>query len=131
MKQLFILLFTGLVILIASTIAIAQPIVDTTGISQITPANDLTTLHGMLNWYNALFGALVLVWGYIAKGFGLKAKVNNFVWVVVAGAVVIGATFLAIGVTKAIPLLFSFLGAIGIYDIFLKPGSKLLQSQKS
>lgn len=94
---------------------------DSTGLDSnpgILPNAGLTDL---LEYYNVLYGALVILAGYIAKAFGLKAKVPNFIIVIIAGGVVIAAGFLAMGFGKFFPLLFSFLGAIGFFEIFLKP----------
>lgn len=123
MKSFWGLLIMAIFLLCFSfTQAIAQ-VVDTTGVGNFSPADDLSGLSGWLNWYHALYGALVIGWGYLAKAFGLKAKVSNFVFVVAAGAAVLAGAFLALGFSKAFPLVFSFLSAIGIYDLIFKPFS--------
>jgi len=99
--------------------AIAQT-VDTTGLAD-NPLFVEPKLDTLLNVYNVLYGALVIVWGYIGKALNLKAKVGNFVFVVVAGGVVLAGAFVAFGFAKAFPLALTFLSAIGVYDIFFKP----------
>jgi hypothetical protein len=118
-----------------STVAIMPAlgqVVDTTGLGN-NPVFTDPDLSNMLNAYHLIFGSLVVIWGFVAKGFGLKSKMkNNFVFVVLAGAVVIGGVFVTAGWSSAVSLLFPFLGAIGFYDLIFKPGQQLLQSfQKS
>ena len=105
--------------------------VDTTGLADKPFFDEPVTVEKMLNWYNLLYGALVIVWGYVAKAFKLKKGKIPFVFVVVAGAAVIAGVFIAVGFSQALPLLFGFLGAIGIYDIFLKPAQRLVAPQTS
>jgi Sec-independent protein secretion pathway component TatC len=72
----------------------------------------------------ALFGALVIVWGYVAKFLGTHVpaldKVKT-VFKVLAGAVVLAAAFVSFGFAEVFPLVFSFLASMGVYDLFLKP----------
>lgn len=101
-------------------------VVDTTGLAENPAFNQDPTVAILLEWYHYLYGALVIVWGYIAKVFNRSQKIP-FIFVVVAGAAVIGGAFYVLGFSKVFPLIFSFLGAIGIYDIILKPAKRLVQ----
>ncbi len=112
--------------LLAFSAAFGQA-VDTTGLAG-NPVFDEPRLDTLLNAYNILYGALVIVWGYVAKAFKLNAKFSNFVFVVLAGGVVIGGAFIGFGFTKAFPLVLTFLSAIGIYDILFKPIEKVIKA---
>lgn len=102
--------------------------VDTTGVSTTTVFTD-PTLGKMLSSYEAIFGALVIIWGYIAKLFKLPTAIkNNFIFVVIAGGIVLGGVFLIAGWSKALPLVFSFLSAIGLFNTIFKPAGKLLST---
>lgn len=71
-----------------------------------------------------LFGALVIIWGYVAKFLGARVpaieKVQP-VFKVLAGAVVLAVAFISFGFAEVFPLVFSFLASLGVYDLFLKP----------
>jgi len=94
--------------------------VDTTGLSENNPFDPISSTS-MIEAYQILYGALVIVWGYIAKIFGIKITNKHFVFTVLAGGLVLLGAFLIAGVGSTLPLLFSFLGAIGVYDLILKP----------
>jgi len=68
--------------------------------------------------YEAIFGGLVLVWGEIAKMFGLKKKVKSFYFVVLAGAIVIGGIFMTMGWADGIGMAMSFAVATNLVDGF-------------
>lgn len=121
-------LFSTLLFLLITTMAGAQ-LVDTTGITVDNPFDPLS-LDSLLNTYQLLYGALVILWGYIAKAFGLKVSNRNFVFTVLAGGIVLAGGFLVAGIGKVLPLLFSFLGAIGIYDLILKPTGMVVPGRK-
>lgn len=82
------------------------------------------TLGKLLDIYNLLYGALVVIWGYLAKLLGLKSEKIPFVFVVLAGGLVLAGGFVLAGWTEILPLVFSFLSAIGIFDLILKPAQK-------
>lgn len=127
MKIKYLLLFM-LVWTTASIMPVIGQVVDTTGLAD-NPVFTDPSLAKLVNTYHLIFGALVVIWGFVAKGFGLKTKMkNNFVFVVLAGAVVIGGVFVTAGWSSAVSLLFPFLGAIGFYDLIFKPGQQLLKS---
>ena len=117
MKTRLFLLLSLLLLCVVNAIAQA---VDTTGLAD-NPLFVEPRLDTLLNVYNVLYGALVIVWGYVGKALNLKAKVGNFVFVVLAGGVVLAGAFIAFGFAKAFPLALTFLSAIGIYDILFKP----------
>lgn len=90
--------------------------VDTTGTGGIF--DSLPNADELLNIYNAIYGALVILWGFIAQAFGLKDKVKSFVFVVVAGGLVLAGGFVAFGVMDFLPLAITLIGSLGLYDIF-------------
>jgi len=126
-KSLFLLSM----IMLACVCSLQAQVVDTTGIGGFNPGNDLGNLGGLIEWYNLLYGALVIIWGYVAKAVGLKTKFPHFVFVVLAGAMVLGAAFLALGFSKVFPLLFSFLASIGVYDLIFKPAKQIIGGVKA
>ncbi|MFM9952407.1 MAG: hypothetical protein ACKV1O_31040 [Saprospiraceae bacterium] len=124
--KLLKLMLAGALLMIVNVL-FAQT-VDTTGVSTITVFTD-PTLGKMINSYEAIFGALVILWGYLAKLFKLSPTLkNNFVFVVLAGGIVLGGVFIYAGWSKTLPLVFSFLSAIGIFNLILKPAGKLVSA---
>lgn len=122
MKRKFILFILGLIGIV--TFALSQS-VDTIGISEGPfPGGELTA-EGLVKAYHIIYGALVIVWGYIAKMLKVKynwnLKKNFFPFIVLAGGIVLASAFIMFGFGKVLPYLFGFLGAIGVYDIILKP----------
>lgn len=102
--------------------------VDTTGVSTTTVFTD-PTLGKMITSYEALYGALVILVGYLGKLFKLPDFLkNNYVFVVAAGGIVLGGVFFTAGWSTTLPLVFSFLSAIGIFDLILKPTGKLISA---
>ena len=76
-----------------------------------------TTPTNYPDLYSSLVAGLVMVWGYVAKSLGLKEIVPNFVFVVIAGAVVIIGIFLALGFGEGISHVIAVLTSMGIFDI--------------
>jgi len=113
-----------LTILLVMVTAVTGQTVDTTGIADAPLFHDVS-VDSMINTYNIIYGALVILVGYISKALGLKAKVNNFIFVIIAGGLVLAGAFIAFGFSKALPLAFTFLGSIGFYNVFLKKDSVL------
>lgn len=125
-------LFSVLGILMMAFMMVAQgPAVDTTGISEVDPLADPVKITDMLNFYNILYGALVIIWGYVSKAFGWTFQNVNFVFTVLAGGVVLAGMFLVTNLGDALPLIFSFLSSIGIYDLVLKPMGLKVDAPKS
>lgn len=125
MKLLRLMLAVALVMIV--NVLFAQ-VVDTTGTSTTTVFSD-PTLGKMINSYNALYGALVILVGYLGKLIKLPAFLkNNYVFVVAAGGIVLGGVFLIAGWSKTLPLVFSFLSAIGVFNLILKPAGKLVSA---
>jgi|GEM_PF-5587031 len=123
--KLFFMILGALLLVIGPFCLIAQSI-DTTGIAE-NPFPDGTTSVGQLvSMFDVLYGALVIVWGYIGKALNLKSKVPNYVFVVLAGGVVLAVAFVALGFSQIFPLIFSFLSAIGVYDLLFKPVTRAL-----
>lgn len=102
------------------------PSIDTTGATTGPFLDGSTNLGEMVQWYHILYGALVVLWGYVAKAFGLQTKVKEFVFVVLAGGLVLIGAFVALGFGGVFPYLFSFLSAIGVYDLILRPGGNMV-----
>jgi len=117
-------IFFMLTILLVMVTAVTGQTVDTTGIADAPLFHDVS-VDSMINTYNIIYGALVILVGYISKALGLKAKVNNFIFVIIAGGLVLAGAFIAFGFSKALPLAFTFLGSIGFYNVFLKKDSVL------
>lgn len=111
----------------AKAVSPTVPTVDTTGISQGPFLEAPLTLTKLLSWYDALYGALVLIWGFVTRSLGKPFQQVPKALVVAAGGAVLAAAFVLAGWSNVLPLLFAFLGAIGIYDIFLKPAQQLFK----
>lgn len=100
---------------------------------EVAPEDDIfpggeTTLEELVDWHNLLHGALVLLFGFLAKGIPALKKVPEFVYVVLSGGIVLAVAFLALGFGEVIQYVFSFLGAVGIYDIIVNPIRKAAQA---
>ena len=124
MKQLLFLALTFAACLFAG--ALGAQVVDSTGISDVSFSD--ITVEDAIKWANALYMALVIVWGYFARAFKFKVKPGNFVFVVIAGGVVIGGTFIAMGWAKAVPIALSLLASLGVFDAILRPGQNAIKA---
>lgn len=87
-------------------------------------------VESLANIYYAIYGALVFIWGFIAKAFGLNKKVKSFVFVVIAGGLVLAGGFVYFGVLEFIPTAIALLGTLGIYDI-IKGSRKAVKKSDS
>jgi hypothetical protein len=67
--------------------------------------------------YSALVGALTMTWGLVANALGLKKDINKFVFVVIAGAIVIIGIFLALGFGDGISHAIAVFTSMGIFDL--------------
>lgn len=124
--KLLKLMLAGALLMIVNVL-FAQ-VVDTTGTSTTTVFTD-PTLGKMINSYEAIYGALVILVGYLGKLFKLPAFLkNNYVFVVFAGGIVLAGVFIYAGWSKTLPLVFSFLSAIGVFNLLLKPAGKLISA---
>ncbi|MCB9352896.1 MAG: hypothetical protein H6573_36240 [Lewinellaceae bacterium] len=122
-----VLALGGLFFLFAVPLCFGQsPTVDTTGVSGWNPFEEPVTIENLMKAYHAIFGALVILWGYLARLFGWNTKKVPFVFVVVAGGAVIAGAFVALGLAKAAPLIITFFLSLGLFDTFLKPGEKAI-----
>lgn len=131
MQNIFKRAFALTALICSLCIVLSAQTIDTTGVGGFDPAKDLGAMQGLLQWYNLLYGGLVIIWGFVAKAVGLKTKFPQFVFVIVAGGAVLAAAFVALGFSKVFPLVFSFLSAIGLYDIIFKPIMKKPDPVKS
>lgn len=134
MKTILRVLALGLLFfMFAVPIGFAQdvPLVDTTGVSGWNPFDEPVTIDNLMKAYHAIFGALVILWGYIARLLGWNTNKVPFVFVVVAGGAVIAGAFVALGLAKATPLIITFFLSLGLFDTFLKPGQKAIVKRLS
>jgi hypothetical protein len=104
------------------------PPVDTTGLDAWQPFDGIVTIESLQEVYYALYGAIVIIWGYVAKMLGFQKRKVPFVFVVLAGALVAAGVFLTQGFSAA-GIVISFLASLGIFDLILKPGQKLFRSK--
>ena len=123
-----VLALGGLFFLFAVPLCFGQeaPVVDTTGVSGWNPFEEPVTIENLMKAYHAIFGSLVIIWGYVARLFGWNTGKVPFVFVVVAGGAVIAGAFVALGLAKAAPLIITFFLSLGLFDTFLKPGEKAI-----
>jgi hypothetical protein len=117
-----------LLLLVALTLPLfGQVPIDTTGVAD-GPFPDGVTLPGMLNLHQVIFGALTILWGFVAKPLGLKGDKVPFIFVVLAGAAVLAIVAVSFGFGSLWQYIFPFLSAIGIYDLLFKGGKKLIEA---
>ena len=105
------LLFLLMPLMLISAWAFAQstlPPVDTTGLTRWNPFDGPVTVGKLLEIFNPLYGAIVIIWGYVAKLLKLKSDKVPFVFVVLAGGLVAGGVFLTQGFS-AVGIVISFL----------------------
>lgn len=126
LKRALMTMFLMLVVLAWMT----GQVVDTTGLADNPGFTDPASLTKLIEPYQVLYSALIIIWGYLGKFLGLKAKVSNYVWVVVAGGIVVAGAFIAYGF-DVFPLVLSFLSAIGVYDIFFRTAEKAIAKVKN
>jgi len=121
-------LFSFLMIAVA-TISFGQ--IDTVVLDNpVFPGGETDSVE-LLNIYNAIYSALVIVWGYVARLFKINVSANKYIFVVLAGGLVLGGAFYALGFSEVFPLVFSFLASIGVYDLFLKPAGLTNKPKKA
>ena len=91
---------------------------------------DFSTIGGMDAVYAAIVSALTIVWGNIAKVFGLNFVKGKFVFVVLAGGLVIAGTFIigtSMGETfsdilpRSVLFIASVITGIGAHSTFINP----------
>ena len=71
MKTFLRFLILAVLMVAGCSFALAQgPVVDTTGLSGWNPFENPVTVGDMQDAYNTIYGALVIVWGYVARLFG-------------------------------------------------------------
>lgn len=103
--------------------------VDTTGLGDNGAfEGDRPDTSELLNIYYLLLGALNMVWGIVAKAFGLKEKFNNFIFVVISGGIVIAGGFMAFGWVEFLPSIFTLLTSMGLFDLIkasVRPDSRM------
>jgi hypothetical protein len=115
MKRLlfFLMAFIGVGIM-------SGQVVDTTGISDpVFPGG--AGVDEMVEIYQVVYGALVILFGYVAKFFGWKIKNQSLIFTIIAGGIVIAGAFVLFGFGNVLPLVFAFLGSIGFYNVILNP----------
>ena len=126
MKKLILLS----IVMISLVFAASGQVVDTTGISE-NPFDGGVTTTKLLSVFNVVYSALVILIGYVVKIFKVKYDFNlpskRIPWVILAAAVVLAIAFISAGFMETLPALFSFLGAVGIYDFILKPAGIVIK----
>jgi len=108
-------------IFVSLAIMSAAQFVDTTGL-QDAPIFQNPTLDLMVEWYNLLYGALVVVLGIVFKALGVKKEVPNFFIVVLSTGIILAGAFVVSGFGEVLPLVFSFLSAVGFYEAIKRTG---------
>ncbi len=126
MKTKLLFLFLGILAFALMPFLVTAQAVDTTGISDNPFPDGTASLGKLVDMYDLLYGALVIIWGYIGKALKLDTKVPNYVFVVLAGGIVLAIAFVLLGFSNVFPLIFSFLSAIGVYDLLFKPVTRAL-----
>jgi len=125
MKKILVFIAAFAALLLCPVLIFAQ-VVDTTGLSSVDFKN--ITPDQANQYAQFVFGAIVIIWGYIAKAFKLKPRNVDFVFVVVAGGVVVGGVFIAAGWAQALQIAVSLFVSLSVYRVVLKPGKTAIQS---
>lgn len=123
----FLLLLVPLLLVSAFTMAQVPP-VDTTGLDSWNPFDGPITVTKLLEIFNPLYGAIVIIWGYVAKTLKLKSSKVPFVFVVLAGGLVAGGVFLTQGFS-AVGIVISFFASLGVFDLFIKPAERAIRGK--
>jgi hypothetical protein len=77
------------------------------------------TIEYLLSWTNALYGALVIGFGYLSNIIPGINKIPKTVYRVAAIALILGGIFIVFGKTVPLALLFTYAGATSLYDLLL------------
>jgi uncharacterized membrane protein len=86
------------------------------------PIEPGVTVGVLLDWYNALYGVLVLIAGYLVPFIPGAAKLGKKVFAIAAAGLVLLVVFVTLGLSSSgFGLALTFLAASGVYDYFLKP----------
>jgi hypothetical protein len=73
----------------------------------------------LLKWTDGLYGALVIITGYLSSRIPGIKLIPKTAWRVAAIALVLGMIFITSGTGAPLALLFSYLGATSLYDLIL------------
>ena len=85
------------------------------------PIDTDVTVGVLLDWYNALYGALVVLVGYLVPFIPGAAKLGKKVFAIAAAGLVLLVVFVTLGLADGFGLALTFLAASGVYDYLLKP----------
>lgn len=85
------------------------------------PIEPGVTVGVLLDWYNALYGALVVLVGYLVPFIPGAAKLGKKVFAIAAAGLVLLVVFVTLGLADGFGLALTFLAASGVYDYLLKP----------
>lgn len=77
------------------------------------------SLEFMLQWTDALFGAILVAVSYLSSKIPGINKISHTGWRVVAIALVIGMAFLTLGKSLPLSLVFSYVVATKAYELIL------------
>jgi hypothetical protein len=102
------------------------PQIDTTGVGNIS-FKDIDAKKAT-DYANLIYGALVVLFGYIARAFKIKVKPGRWVFVIVAIGVVLGGVFVAMGWAKTLEIALTLLASMGIFDALLKPTENAIKN---
>jgi hypothetical protein len=74
----------------------------------------------MVEIYQVVYGALVILFGYVAKFFGWKIKNQSLIFTIIAGGIVIAGAFVLFGFGNVLPLVLHF-GIHWILQCYFEP----------
>jgi hypothetical protein len=98
---------------------VKTPTVDTSGVGNIS-FKDIDAKKAT-DYANLIYGALVILFGYVARAFKIKTKPGNWVFVIIAIGVVLGGVFVAMGWAKTLEIAITLFASMGIFDAILRP----------
>lgn len=118
-KQLRLFALSVLALALAPLLMLAQ-----VGDTVITPGpfpgtGGELTVEYLLSWTHALYGGLVIGFGYLSNVIPGINKIPKTVYRVAAVALILGGIFIVFGKTVPLALLFTYAGATSLYDLLL------------
>jgi len=105
-------------------------VVEQTPTDPVFDPSDRPDIVELTDFYNVVLGGLLMLWGFIARAFRIDKKVNDFVFVVIAGGITIAGALIWWGFADGISAVLTILTTMGIFDL-LKGGANQLTARKS